>query len=190
MAFDPRHVRQAFGLPIALRDATAYDREARYRSLLWKADGVDAIARRLTARGATVYAYRWDWDEQGKAYGLIDLSRILGAAHGLEIPFVLGNFDVGPQSALIFTERNTAGRQKLSTQMMNYFASFARTGSPGEAATLPWTPWRNEPEAQRLMIFDTAADGGLRMTDLEVTRESVEQAMDADPALQGVRLTR
>ena len=49
MAFDPRLVRSAFGLPYALRDPDSYELEARYRSLLWKVDGVDSIAEALAA---------------------------------------------------------------------------------------------------------------------------------------------
>jgi len=180
MAFDPRLVRSAFGLPYALRDPANYEREARYRSLLWKADGVDSIAERLAAHGAPAYAYRWDWDEQGKAYGVIDLSMVVGAAHGLEIPFVFGFFDLGPRSELLFHERNEAGRLELSARMMSYWAEFAATGNPGRgrnAQAPQWLPWSADAAAPRMMVFDTPAGGGIRMLPSNVSRDTVVSIM-------------
>jgi para-nitrobenzyl esterase len=132
MALDPRLVRTVAGTPVGLRDPEAYDRLARYRSALWKADGVDDLASVLSRHGAPVFAYRWVWDVQGRAYGVVDLSRILGASHGLEIPFVFGHFDVGPQSGILFHERNEKERLALSARMMRFWAEFARTGDPGK----------------------------------------------------------
>ena len=184
MAFDPRHVRTVGGIPVGLRDAEAYDREARYRALLWKADGVDDLASVLGRNGAPAYAYRWDWDEQGKAFGMVDLSRIIGAAHGLEIPFVLGHFDLGAQSSLLFDEDNEAPRLALSRVMMGYWAEFARSGRPGTAG-LPgnpeWQPWRDEAGWTRLMLFDTPAGGGTRMVDERISRDEILARMDAEP---------
>lgn len=188
MAFDRRHVRSAFGLPWAIKDSDRYDREARYRSLLWKADGVDSLADVLAQHGAPAWAYRWDWDEQGRAFGLIDISRIVGAAHGLEIPFVLGQFDIGPQSNLLFHRDNKAARLQLSERMMGYWAEFARRGEPGRGGRTdgtPWTPWPNDSSANdssrdRLMIFDTPSDGGIRMSSVRVDRDSVVQLMERE----------
>ncbi|MGA1423309.1 MAG: carboxylesterase/lipase family protein [Steroidobacteraceae bacterium] len=188
MAFDPRHVRTAFGLPISLKDPVRYDQEARYRSLLWKADGVDSLASVLAEHGAPAWGYRWDWDEQGRAFGLVDISRIVGAAHGLEISFVLGQFDLGPQSNLLFHEDNESARLQLSERMMGYWAEFARHGEPrrgGRDDGLTWLPWpRTTAESttprDRLLIFDTASDGGIRMSDVYVDREAVVQLMERE----------
>lgn len=184
MAFDPRHVRTVGGIPVGLRDPEGYDREAKYRALLWKADGVDDLAGLLASHGAPAYAYRWDWDEQGKAYGVVDLSRIIGAAHGLEIPFVLGHFDVGPQSELIFNADNEGPRLDLSGRMMGYWAEFARSGRPGNGGRQDnpeWLPWREETGSARLMVFDTPTGGGTRMIDERVSRDKILARMDAEP---------
>lgn len=176
MAFDRRQVRTAAGLPFALRDPENYEREARLRALLWKADGVDSIADPLARHGAPAWAYRWDWDEQGKAFGFVDLSRIVGAAHGLEIPFVLGHFEVGPQSSLLFHAENAANRLALSARMMSYWAAFARDGAPGRGSDgrgLEWQPWSTEATRARMIVFDTPTDGGIRMETSNMSREAV-----------------
>ncbi|NDD74479.1 MAG: hypothetical protein EBZ40_05810 [Gammaproteobacteria bacterium] len=192
MAFESRHTRLIAGLPIAIRDPAAYDREARYRALVWKADGVDSIAEAITQAAndgprnrAAVFAYRWDWDEQGRAYGLLDVSKLIGAAHAMEIPFVFGHFDLGPQSDLLFNAANEAGRLQLSSAMMSYWAAFARSGDPGNGGRddLPrWTPWvRAATPGERLMVFATAARGGVRMQDDFVSRELVLQKIRDEP---------
>ena len=188
MAFDPRHVRAALGLPFSLKDPARYDQEARYRSLLWKADGVDSLADVLARHGAPAWGYRWDWDEQGRAFGLVDISRIVGAAHGLEIPFVLGQFDVGPQSGLLFHARNESARLRLSERMMGYWAEFARRGDPGrggQADGTAWLPWPSDAATRdrpldRLLIFDTPSDGGIRMADIRIDRDAVVQLMERE----------
>lgn len=183
MAFDERLVRTAAGLPYTLRDAQAYDREARYRSLVWKADAVDSIASVLARHGEPAWAYRWDWDEQGKAFGFVDLSRIVGAAHGLEIPFVFGFFDVGALGSMIYNDDNAAARLALSERMMAYWAGFARDGKPGRGSDgkgIEWTPWTVDPQAPRMIVFDTPRDGGIRMATTDVSRESVLAQMQRE----------
>lgn len=183
MAFDRTHVRTLAGLPFALRDPEAYDLEARYRSLVWKADGVDSIARLLSRHGAPAWAYRWDWDEQGELYGVVNLSRIVGAAHGLEIPFVFGFFDVGPQGKMLFNADNEAARVALSERMMAYWAGFARDGKPGRGSDgrgIEWSPWTADPSTPRMIVFDTPAGGGIRMTASDVSRESVLAEMEKE----------
>ena len=115
---------------------------------------------------------------------MVDLSRIIGAAHGLEIPFVLGQFDLGAQSSLLFDEDNEAPRLALSRQMMGYWAEFARSGRPtaaGQPGSPEWQPWRDDPGAARLMVFDTPAGGGTRMVDERVSRDGILAGLDAEP---------
>ncbi len=184
MAFDSRHSRQFAGLPYSLKDPDAYELESRYRGRLWAADGVDALATPLAA-GAPVFAYRWDWDDQGKAYGFIDLSQLLGAAHALEIPFVTGHFQVGSQTKMLFHDDNAAGRERLSQQMMGYWAEFARTGRPGAAGgiagAIDWPAWPTDPAPAQRLIFDTPTDGGLSVATEKLSRERVASEIFAEP---------
>ena len=54
---------------------------------------VDSPSRILVENGHnSTYAYRFDWDELREVNG-VELSRLVGAAHALEILFVMGTFD-------------------------------------------------------------------------------------------------
>ena len=132
-----------------------------------------------------MYVYRFDWDEEPTVLGA-DLSVMLGAAHGFEIPFVFGHFDLGREGNRIFTKDNEPGRQALAAQMMSYWAQFAYTGAPGRGRSgdlLEWTAWDSTPASPKFIVFDTPAGGGLRMSADAVTREDVLAAVDDDPRL-------
>lgn len=181
MAFDPRLVASVAGVPLRLRDGAAYDREAAYRSRLWRANGVVRPAEALTRSGSHVYAYRWDWRDEGRRFGVVDVARLVGAAHGLEIPFVFGSFDSAPGHELLFTDANRAGRLTVSDAMMSYWVEFARHGAPGRGVdgTLPaWPAW--ELAAPRAIVFDTPAQGGVRVDDDGASREDVLARMESD----------
>ena len=186
MAFDPRLVTLIAGMPVRIRDRDGYEREARYRSLLWKATGVDALAEALTQGGTPVYVYRFDWSEEGRRFGVLDLSTLVGAAHGLEIPFVFGAFEIGSAANLLFTPKNAAGRRALSDAMRSYWVEFARTGQPGHGTSgdLPlWPRWSAQADAERMLVLDTAAHGGVRPSTEWVRREDViERMQQAEPA--------
>jgi para-nitrobenzyl esterase len=68
--------------------------------------------------------------------------------------------------------------------MMSYWAEFAATGAPGRGrgGDLPeWKSWdESTPDSDRFLVFDTAADGGLRMSSEAVTSESLVTRMIED----------
>jgi para-nitrobenzyl esterase len=167
MIWDPEYVKTYFGFYRRMRDPELYERVSSYLTDHKKATGVDEIARILReSQGATVYAYRFDWDEEPSILGM-DLSVLLGAAHGLEIPFVFGGVDSGFLGAYIASDGNYPGRKALSDVMSSYWAEFAYSGSPGrgrDGDALEWLPWdKGSPDGVKFIIFDTAADGGIRM---------------------------
>jgi len=188
----PEWVRRWLWIIPRVRDERLYNLTAEYLSKLWKARGADEPAMAMErVQGPSVFVYRFDWDEEPHLLGA-DLSMMLGAAHGLEIPFVFGHFDLGRAANMIFTAKNEAGRQQLSADMMSYWAQFAYTGSPGRGrdGRLPeWTAWDGAlPETPKFMVLDTHAGGGLRMSNENVTRESVLAALAADPRVTGPRM--
>jgi para-nitrobenzyl esterase len=182
---DAAHVRRWFGVIPRLRDPERYALTSDYLSRAWKANAVDEVAPLLLAsQGPTVYAYRFDWDEEPSILGA-DLAVIMGAAHAFEIPFVFGHFDLGRAGNMIFTEENLPGRLALSTAMMSYWAQFAYTGDPGRGrdGDLPaWTAWDPAGPA-KYAVLDTQAGGGLRMEGTTYTVAGLVAELQADPRL-------
>ena len=191
MAMSPEWVDYRFGFLPRLKDPERYNRAAAYGSLGWRHGGVDQLARILHgAQGGSVYAYRFDWDEQGSILGY-DLAQAMGAAHGLEIGFVFGGFD-GTASAIgdIYDEDRVPQRDALSASMMSYWAEFAHTGNPGggrDGAEVTWTAWGNAPGAPKTIVFDTPRDGGVRMSSEEVTLPGLKTRLLADASFTDQR---
>jgi para-nitrobenzyl esterase len=137
-------------------------------------------------QGPTVFAYRFDWDEEPTLL-LADLSVLLGAAHLFEVPFVFGHWDIGPRTGMIFVEDNEPGRIELSAPMMSYWAQFAYTGDPGrgrDGSLSRWSAWDSRrPDGNKFIVFDTATDGGIRMSSETESPEALLAELAADPRL-------
>jgi para-nitrobenzyl esterase len=182
----PRWTENLLWIFPRLKDEAAYPRYVRYSSDAWKARGVDSIADAMSrAQGETVYAYRFDWDEEPSIMGF-DLSKALGAAHGLEIAFVFGNFESGLGLSYIYPATPT--RDALSASMMSYWAQFAHAGAPGRGRSgseVEWTPWGRD--GNTMIVFDTATDGGVRMSSERVTFESLRARLHDDSSFAEVK---
>ncbi len=170
-----------------LKDEDAYLRAVKYGALAWKERGVDSLARFMTTAGnQNVYAYRFDWDEEPSIMGY-DLSKALGAAHGLEIPFVFGDFD-GGFAALGDFFSASPGREGLSSSIQSYWTEFALNGDPGtgrNGTETPWLAWGTD--GQRSIILDTVQDAGIRMTAAEVSTRSIKAQLAADTSITDAR---
>jgi para-nitrobenzyl esterase len=162
---------------------------ARYGSRRWKAGGVDAIARRLSARAHVprVWAYEFAWgapDEKGESPMPCAWGRRLGAFHSLEIPFFLGHETVDVVlHQFVFTPGNRPGRTALSAAMMDYAASFVRTGDPNRSGSgLPvWQSWSNEDGGAKSLVLDADARAArIEMSDAEETEDGVFGAIDRE----------
>ncbi len=137
-------------------------------SRAWTANEVDELAPVLRGvQGDSVFAYRFDWDEEPSMMGA-DLSKLIGAAHLLEVPFVFRQWKLGPRTSLLFDDSSAPGRAELSGAMMSYWAEFAYTGAPGRGRdrSLPrWGAWDDSrPDAPKFAVLDTSAGGGIRMS--------------------------
>lgn len=186
---DEKLVRWWFGVPVGLRDADTYNRNALYGTQFWKLRAVDEPAGRMReTQGPSVFAYRFDWDEEPNILW-VDFSQLLGAAHALEIPFVFGSYDLGPLTPAVFNEDNAPGREELGRRMRSYWIEFARTGDPGRGVDgdLPaWTAYQSgDANAPRLMMLDTEQDGGVRMSAHRLSEQGVLAAIAADPRFSG-----
>ena len=135
----------------------------------------------MTSSGKkNVFAYRFDWDEQGKLLWM-DFSKIFGAAHAMEIPFVTGTMKLLGIERFMFNKENLPDAIRLSIAMQSYWAEFAYTGSPGKGRdeNLPeWTPWSNS--GDKFLILDSEKDQGIVMSDFELNRLSEFKRLYAD----------
>ncbi|MFB6344957.1 MAG: carboxylesterase/lipase family protein [bacterium] len=184
---DPAWVDRFLGLIPQLKEPDLYDMVAEYSSNQWKGNAVDRPATVLSQSGSTVYGYRFDWDEFPSLMGA-DLSKILGASHGFEIPFVFGDFSFGGgASDFLFTEANRTGRLQLSKQMRSYWAEFARSGSPTKSGMkLPtWPQWTAK--NSRYIVFDSPTDGGIRVGSETYDPEKLLQVVEEDDRLANQR---
>jgi para-nitrobenzyl esterase len=187
-ALNPEFVWRLFGVLPMARDQAYYDAVSDYPSRMWRANAVDGPAARMVAGGQpAVWAYRFDWDEEGRVL-FTDLGKLLGAGHSLEIPFVFGHFKLlGAFDRFAFTKGNAPGRIALSDAMMSYWVNFAATGAPGRGVKgdLPeWKAWSNASGAERIMLLDSPAGGGARMSNDLETRERITTDLLADPRLK------
>ncbi len=184
---DPAHVRRRLWVLPRFVDQPRTLASARALSRMWKATGADEPAGRLGAsQDEPVYVYRFDWDEEPHVLGA-DLAAMLGAAHGFEIPFVFGHFDLGREGNVIFTEDNAPDREALSEAMMSYWAEFARSGVPGRGRGGDLPEWQPRSSAgagsSGTLLLDTATGGGIRMAPVAETRAGVLASVDSDPEL-------
>lgn len=175
------------------KDKHYYQANGEYPSRFWRAVMVDGAAGSLGQHGsADIFTYRFDWDEQGEIFGN-DIGGLIGAGHGLEVGFITGGFDdkVNDPMSLAFKKKNRAGREILSNTMMSYWAEFAYHGKPaqGRQAKLPqWQPWSPQNQADKTLILDTAAGGGVRMGGENETAGQIIADLKIDSRLQkGVR---
>ena len=185
----PLYTRMWFGFVPRVRDPELYLAVADATSAMWKAAGADGPADAMWRTQPDVFVYRFDFDEWPSLLGF-DAATFLGAAHGFEIPFVFGHWDLGRRSRFLFRPENRAARETLSDAMRSYWAQFAASGRPdrGLHEGLPaWTAWDGGEGKPKALVFDTEADGGIRMTADSVTIESVLAAVEEDPRLETPR---
>jgi para-nitrobenzyl esterase len=89
----------------------------------------------------------------GPNFGLL-----LGSCHMLDLPFFFGNFEFYGFEPFIFHGGNLPGYELLSDAMIAYVAQFARTGDPGDAGGVVWTPWKDTETGPRILFDANQAD--------------------------------
>ncbi len=185
MFASPTWVHRWLGIVPRVIEPVQYEAVGTTLSRMWKATGVDEPATSMNASGATdLYVYRFDWDEEPTVLGA-DLSHMLGAFHGLEIPFVFGHFDLGREGNRMFTAANEPGRTKLADAMMSYWTEFATTGRPAsgrDGKLTPWPAW-NRATPTFLVLDGDDGGGGIRPSTEMVSRFDVLDAIEHDQRL-------
>jgi para-nitrobenzyl esterase len=133
------------------RTARAARGEATTAEELWFAILSDRVSRVPSMRLAELhaqrttdtYAYLFTW--RSPAW-----DGRLGAGHGVELPFVFGQYD--PDARGFVTP--SAEVERLSQQLQDAWVAFARTGSPRTAALQDWEPYTVA--GRSTMLLDTA----------------------------------
>ncbi|MGB3621306.1 MAG: carboxylesterase family protein [Ketobacter sp.] len=180
MSIDPNYIDKWFGFWIKSKDRDIYERDAYYMSSLWRIIGAENPARAIHD---PVYVYRFDWDELAKVLGM-DMPHLIGAAHVLDVSFVLGEFSLGKDFDRVQqTKKNLQGREDLSRIMMTYWGNFARTGNPniGESVPLEWQPWQQK---EQFIVFDSSNDKGITTSSDSLTPEKLLAQLKADKRFQ------
>jgi len=184
MARNPRYVDNFLGLLPRPKNKAYYDRVSEYVSDNWKAGAVDEPAKIISKTDAPkVYAYRFDWDESPSNI-LVDLPTLIGAAHGIEINFVFGDFEGGVPLGPLLDKSNAPGRKELSSAMMDYWAAFAHNGDPakGLSGQQPeWSSWSHS--GANVMLLDTNNDGGRRMKELRTNVADIKAKLPVDTVI-------
>lgn len=175
---------------------------SRYTSLLWKARGVDDIARSITAleNGPRVFAYEFDWGsakDDGSAAPSSGASYILGAHHGADIPFFLGNPKESIDQYLGMSLTNSAnlpGRLDLMEAIQSYKMNFILTGDPGKGLhgdLVRWEKWSNEKDGPKCILLDATADQkDIRMATREIYLPALEKEIQGLPRFQNYLVSK
>jgi para-nitrobenzyl esterase len=176
--FDERLTKTKFGKFVMARDQAVYDAASEYGSRNWRVRSVDApLAMMQSAGHEDIYAYQFDWDEGGKMLWT-DLSKMLGAAHAVEIPFVFNRFELlGDLDKIMFHKKTKASRETLSRSMGAYWAAFARTGTPAISGLPDWPTYGT---GHATMHFDSANDGGVRVEEGAETADRLIDDLEQD----------
>jgi para-nitrobenzyl esterase len=143
MLRDPNYTDPLLGILPRIGDQALYDRVTGYGSAMWKAVGADEPARAMTASGhEAVYVYQFDWDQMPSNW-LLDFKSLMGAGHGLEIPFVF--YDIDNEMTYMPIDQidkdNLAGAEPLARGPCQPTGDVSPTGAhPGRAATKTCPP--------------------------------------------------
>ena len=146
-----------FGLlppKVNIRDPELYRYWVRQRSRGWKVRAVDTPLERLESAGyLDLYAYRFDWDEQDDNW-FVPFSKILGAAHGSEIAFVMGAPMYGSVGEYMYPDSDSA--RDMTAVMMGAWGAFARDGAPGAVNGVIWPKFTSA--TPEIMVLDAGLD--------------------------------
>ncbi len=181
------NIHPTLGLWVKQRDEKFYDAYARYESDAWKLDAVDNLSRNISGKNIkNVYSYRFDWDEEPSFLGM-DFSKLLGAAHGLEIGFVFNSQEIidGRESNLseiLYRKENSIFDKNLSILMSQYWVNFAYDGNPNSnpyPLKFKWSHWVNKSN-ERFIVFDTENDQGIKMNNAILSADSILQNLSSE----------
>jgi para-nitrobenzyl esterase len=141
------------------------------RSLGWKLRGVDEPLMELEKAGYnSLYAYRFDWDDQVSSY-FADFPNLIGAAHGFEISFITGDFKFGPIGRFVYPKGEL--RDQMKETMMQAWTSFAKTGVPNTGKSQEWKKFNSMDRSFMKLDSDENLSIAQEILSLEFITENV-----------------
>ena len=141
------------------------------RSQGWKLRGVDEPLMELEKAGYnSLYAYRFDWDDQVSSY-FADFPNLIGAAHGFEISFITGDFKFGPIGRYVYPKGEL--RNQMKETMMQAWASFAKTGIPTTGKNQEWKKFDSQDRVFMKLDSDEYLSLDKEILSLEFITENV-----------------
>jgi len=157
----------------------------KYRSAIWRYKGAEEPLRRMSKSNDNLYSYRLDWDEEDDGiFG--DYSLFVGAAHGIDVPFISNSFDMEQIpwyiKNILFPESSAEGRDALSSLMMRYWGNIAKYGDPNVFVSQKWEKFTASDN--QMIILDNPEDQNFGMVTNPVVPKTLLKEIESDSALE------
>ncbi len=162
---------KGIGIPrVQIKDEEKYQFYNDIRSKGWQLRGVQVpLENMFFAGNKDIYAYRYDWDNL-RDFFIGDFSKIIGAAHALEIPMISGDFSLAEEFAWIIYPRSPS-RRFVSKNMMNFWTEFAKNGAPGKSSNgIFWSKYNPEIDKNIIHIDEKR---NLRIDSLDLSMQKL-----------------
>ena len=157
----------------------------KYRSAIWRYKGAEEPLRRMSKSNDNLYSYRLDWDEEDDGF-FGDYSLFVGAAHGMDVPFISNSFDMEQIpwyiKNILFPESSAEGRDALSDLMMRYWGNIAKYGDPNVFVSQKWEKFTAS--NNQMIILDNPQDPNFGMVTNPVVPKTLLQEIESDSALE------
>lgn len=157
----------------------------KFRSAIWRYKGAEEPLRRMSKSNDNLYSYRLDWDEEDDGiFG--DYSLFVGAAHGIDVPFISNSFDMEQIpwyiKNILFPESSAEGRDALSSLMMRYWGNIAKYGDPNVFVSQKWEKFTANDN--QMIILDNPGDPNFGMVTNPVVPKTLLKEIESDSALE------
>jgi len=177
-----------FDMYVQPKDPKFYDLYAKYMAESWKYGAVDLPSRFMSStKESNIYAYRFDWDEQPTEFG-VPLSKLMGAAHAMEIGFIFKSAGLTGESdnyitTAIYDPENRDTDIKLADEIGEYWVNFAYDGNPSSnpySKDVEWSNWDAKNDKERFIVLDTVNDKGIAMFNATLSADSILQGLASE----------
>ena len=118
----------------------------------------------------------------------LDLPRLLGAGHAMELAFIFKSGGLLGESFdaindIMYDEDNRETDLDLATKMGKYWVNFAYDGNPNSIpydVDTEWMPWDAQKGNERFIVFDTVNDKGIAMFNNTLSANSILQGISSE----------